>query len=275
MIHKILQTKENIELDILSDIDDDNVYKIVIESLKHETTAPYSTLLETIFHYKISESEAKRIWSKILKSQKKLSDSLKRKVSIKTAVVDYFSTIGLDDHVLVFIKENMVNVFDAATRDGLTGLYSHEYIENDLDKEYCRAKRYKLPLSLLFIDIDNFKLYNDTFGHKAGDRALAAVARILKESIRKTDKAGRFGGEEFVVILPHTVRANALKIAKKMVRLVEGETAEDGALPRGLTVSIGAAGMLPEMKESEDLLTAADKAMYRAKNMGKNRCCAG
>jgi diguanylate cyclase (GGDEF)-like protein len=273
MIRRILQAKESIELDLLSAIDDENVFKIVIDSLSHETGSPHSVLLETVFHYKSDEDSARKIWQDILKNQEELSCALKRRVGIKTAVVDYFSSNGMDERILIFIKESMAGIIDAATRDGLTGVYTHEYIRAELDKEFLRAKRYSLPLSLLFIDIDDFKRFNDTHGHKAGDIALETAGRVLRENIRQTDTLGRYGGEEFMVILPHTVRGGALKIARKIAGAVSASTSSHKDLPEGVTVSIGVAELLAGMGNSNELIDAADRAMYKAKLQGKNRCC--
>lgn len=275
MIRRILQAKETIEFDILSAIDDENVFKIVMDSLSHETGAPHSLLLETVFHYKADEDSARKIWQDILRNREELSAALRRRVSIKTAVVDYFSGNGMDERILIFIKESMAGLIDAATRDGLTGAYSHEYVHNELEKEFLRAKRYTLPLSLLFIDIDNFKRFNDMHGHKAGDIALKTTGRALRDNIRQTDTLGRYGGEEFTVLLPHTVRGSALKIARKIAGAVNTSTSAHKDLPEGVTVSIGIAELLPTMSNSGELIDAADKAMYKAKLQGKNRCCVG
>jgi len=272
MINRILQTKENMELDILSDFNDDTVLSFVIESLRHETDSPYSVLLESIFHYKTTEDRAKTLWHSITENRKELSRTLGRSVSLKTAVVDHFSTTGTD--VAVFIKDSMAGIIEAATRDGLTGTYTHDYIENDLDREFQRARRYSLPLSVLFIDIDNFKRFNDLYGHKVGDRVLSMVGGTLRHCIRKIDSVGRYGGEEFLVVLPHTARQNAMKIAKKISREIKETTSKKDALPEGVTVSIGVAEIDQTMKDAFILLDLADRAMYKAKIQGKDRCCA-
>lgn len=272
MIHRILQTKENMELDILSDFNDDTVLSFVIESLRHETDSPFSVLLESIFHYKTSEDRAETLWHSITENRKELSRSLGRPVSLKTAVVDYFSTTGTD--VAVFIKDSMAGIIEAATRDGLTGTYTHDYIEHDLDREFQRARRYSLPLSVLFIDIDDFKRFNDTYGHKVGDRVLAMVGESLRRCIRKIDSVGRYGGEEFLVVLPHTARQNAMKIAKKISREIKEASSKKDSLPEGVTVSIGVAELDQSMKDAFVLLDRADRAMYKAKIQGKDRCCA-
>ncbi len=273
MINRILQTKENIELDILSDFNDDTVLTFVIESLRHETGCPYSVLLETIFHYKTNEHTAKSLWHSITENRKELSQKLGRPVSLKTAVVDHFSTTGID--VAVFIKDSVAGIIEAATHDGLTGVFTHEYIDNDLDREFLRARRYSLPLTVLFIDIDDFKRFNDVYGHKVGDQVLHMVASALRRCVRKIDSVGRYGGEEFLVVLPHTDCRNAMKIARKISKAIKETTSKGSDLPEGVTVSIGVAELEESMGDGFALLDLADKAMYKAKIQGKDRCCAG
>ncbi|TAL37396.1 MAG: GGDEF domain-containing protein [Spirochaetes bacterium] len=272
MIEDILRTKENLELDILSDIGDESVFNFIIESLKVETASPYSTLMEAIFHYKASEPEAELIWKKIMLNQKEMERRCRRKIGLKTAVVDYFSANGMDEKIVIFIKDNMVNVIDATIRDQLTGLFSKEFIKLEIDREFKRAKRYRLPLSLMFIDIDDFKRFNDRFGHSTGDQVLRNTGKLLLQKIRHTDKTGRYGGEEFIVLLPHTAKPDALKIGRKLCREFRETASRTGDVPEEVTVSIGVAEISEEMQDASVLIDIADKAMYQAKSLGKNRC---
>jgi diguanylate cyclase (GGDEF)-like protein len=273
MINRILQAKESIESDILSDLSDEQISRFIIEFLHHETDAPYSTLLETIFHYRIDEKEARKIWHGIIDVRAELTEKTGRPIGIKTAIVDYFSTMGMDDRIVVLIKDNMVNVMNETTLDALTGVCSREFILSELEREFARAARYAIPLSVMFMDIDNFKSFNDTYGHQTGDKVLAEVGSLLKGTVRVTDKIGRYGGDEFLVILPHTVIGNAVKTADKICAEIAECTVSNSALPSGVTVSVGLAEKKPEMKKSADLIYLADRAMYRAKLEGRNRCC--
>jgi diguanylate cyclase (GGDEF)-like protein len=272
MIEKILQTKENLELDILSDIGDESVFNFIIDSLKCETSAPYSTLMEAIFHYKISEPEAEIIWCNIISNQKTMEHKCHRKIGLKTAVVDYFSSNAMDDKIVIVIKDNMVNVIDATIRDPLTGLFSKEFIKLEIDKEFHRARRYNLPLSLMFIDIDDFKKFNDLYGHSTGDQVLSTAGMLLLQKVRTTDKIGRYGGEEFIVLLPHTAKQNAMRIARKLCKEIRETTSSSNKFPEEVTVSIGVTEITGEMADSAALIDIADKAMYQAKAQGKNRC---
>jgi two-component system cell cycle response regulator len=159
-----------------------------------------------------------------------------------------------------------------AIRDGLTGLYNHRHFWEILPHEVEQSRRYHQPLSLLFLDIDNFKKVNDTYGHHQGDVVLKTMAQYLQEAVRHADLLCRYGGEEFVALLPQTPGEPARLLAERLragiaelpIPLADGKMA--------ITVSIGVAGLEPEM-DGEILVQAADAALYRAKQAGKNRVC--
>lgn len=154
--------------------------------------------------------------------------------------------------------------------DGLTGLSNRRRLDDDLQLECAANVRYGGSLSLLMIDVDHFKSYNDAFGHQAGDAALQAVGQILGEELRGTDRAYRYGGEEFTLLLRGTNLANAVTIAEKLRSAVERHFASPDQ-PRPVTVSIGVAS-LPEHGPTPQALTAvADHALYKAKHDGRNR----
>jgi len=159
--------------------------------------------------------------------------------------------------------------------DKLTGLYNRRYFDEALEKEVLRARRFKHDLSLMFIDIDKFKHFNDTYGHTEGDIVLQRMGRLIKEQARnEIDIACRYGGEEFTVILPETTRISAVTIANRILQNFSGvkfhiATKEE---PVQKTISIGVAEL--EYKgEAKSLLVHADMAMYEAKKLGGNRVC--
>ena len=158
-----------------------------------------------------------------------------------------------------------------AITDGLTGLYNHRYLHERLDEELNRARRRKSALSLLFFDCDHFKIYNDTHGHKAGDAALARIARTIETCSRRVDLAARYGGEEFVLVLIETDNAGALTVAERIRSEVEADSMAAG---QPLTVSIGIAGYPENAAAKDELLDKADWAMYVAKGAGRNRVLA-
>ncbi len=158
----------------------------------------------------------------------------------------------------------------AARTDAKTGLLNAAAWQEEADREIVRANREHQPLAVLMIDLDYFKAFNDTRGHLAGDRALAAVSRTLTEGLRSYDQLGRFGGEEFSVVLPNTDQNEARRVAERLRRSV-AELLIPGAAPARLTISIGTAIMGAHGVALIDLLAAADSALYRAKAAGRNQ----
>jgi two-component system, cell cycle response regulator len=151
--------------------------------------------------------------------------------------------------------------------DGLTGVANRRAFDAELTTRFEHARRYGRPLALLMIDIDHFKKVNDTFGHQAGDLVLERIARVLQRTTRQSDFVARFGGEEFVVLLPETPLLEGLRVAEKIRAAV---AAED--LPTHVTVSVGVATIeQPELDSPDALVAAADAALYRAKRSGRNR----
>ncbi len=159
-----------------------------------------------------------------------------------------------------------------AIRDGLTGLYNNRHFREVLGHQVELSRRYGWPLSLLFMDIDNFKKINDTWGHPEGDIVLKALANFLQSHVRLADVLCRYGGEEFVVLLPQTSWNQAHRLAE---RLREGIAATPLPLSHGeihITVSIGLSCLTPQLN-GEDLVKTADAALYQAKQAGENRVC--
>jgi len=160
-----------------------------------------------------------------------------------------------------------------AVTDELTGLYNHRRFQEAMAAETERAKRFAQPMSLVMLDIDNFKRVNDTYGHQQGDRVLAEVARVLRESSREIDAPARYGGEELAVVLPQTDIEGAFQLAERVrqevaaldIPLVEGI----GAI--SVTASLGVASMPGNAQDGGGLIAAADAALYEAKHAGKNK----
>jgi len=155
--------------------------------------------------------------------------------------------------------------------DGLTGLYNRRYFYKYLDLEISRAKRYGSSFSLMLFDIDNFKRLNDTYGHQAGDKVLQKLARIFRSVSRETDIVVRYGGEEFVIILPNTSEEEAIALANRILESVQETQIKINATERvSITVSGGVASFPRNASTAKSLLSAADSAMYAAKTAGKN-----
>ncbi|MBC7082487.1 MAG: diguanylate cyclase [Firmicutes bacterium] len=160
-----------------------------------------------------------------------------------------------------------------AITDSVTGLFNHRHFQERLAEELARCERYGRYLSLLMIDIDDFKQYNDVLGHPAGDAALKAVARLLTRSVRSTDIVARYGGEEFVVILLEAQKAHALKVAEKIRARIEAYPfPNEDQIPSGrVTVTVGVATYPTDARTQKDLIYLADMACYRGKREGRNR----
>ncbi|MDD5044449.1 MAG: diguanylate cyclase [Candidatus Omnitrophica bacterium] len=149
--------------------------------------------------------------------------------------------------------------------DGLTGLYNHRHFYEVLPREIERAERYKQALSLLMIDLDDFKKFNDTNGHLAGDKLLQDLSEVLIKAVRSADMVFRYGGEEFTVICPQTSKQQVVEVAKRIFNLAREK------LP--VTMSVGLSAYPDDGKNVQEVVTKADYAMYQAKHLGKNRIC--
>ena len=154
-----------------------------------------------------------------------------------------------------------------AKLDGMTGLKNHRAFQERLETEFQRAARYSMPLSLLLLDVDHFKSYNDTYGHLAGDEVLKALAQVLQENARGLDFVARYGGEEFVMILPHADHLGAIGIGERM-----RDGVETASWPhRPITASIGVSTLTRAMERPSDMIAHADRALYASKAGGRNR----
>jgi diguanylate cyclase (GGDEF)-like protein len=160
-----------------------------------------------------------------------------------------------------------------AITDELTGLSNHRHFYHQLAREVRRAQRYKRPLTLLMLDLDHFKGFNDQFGHLAGDQALRETAEVLRRNARDVDILARYGGEEFAIILPETDLKNAAFHAERIRAAVAGHAyrGKDSSPHGDLTVSIGVATLNPGIRKIEELVHDADQALYRAKSDGRDR----
>lgn len=166
------------------------------------------------------------------------------------------------------LETRLAEVQQQVLTDPLTGVLNRRGFDLRLNEEFERARRYQAPLSLLLIDVDHFKEFNDTFGHVAGDETLRIVVQALNEGSRKHDIIARYGGEEFAVILPATGSDGAYVLAERLRRLVQ-----QAAWPlRSVTVSVGGTGLTDEMMSVCDLIERADQALYAAKRGGRNMC---
>ena len=185
-----------------------------------------------------------------------------------TGTPKYFVSV-LED--ISFRKEIEQKLAIQASHDPLTGIGNRSTLAKELEKEVGRAIRYNRPLSLLMIDIDRFKRVNDEFGHQAGDKVLIELAKVFELAIRRADTAGRYGGEEFLVILPELDHEQALLLAERIRLAVEMRAVRVEGKMINVTISIGVASFPEHGVEAENLVHASDDAMYKAKENGRNQ----
>jgi two-component system cell cycle response regulator len=163
-------------------------------------------------------------------------------------------------------------VRNLSIRDSLTDLYNHRHVMELVSVEFSRVGRYQEAFSLLMIDVDNFKKVNDEYGHPAGDAVLKELARIIKETLRTVDVVGRYGGEEFVAVLPHTAHELAMETAERLLRTIHEHVFLAGDRKVHVTVSVGVASYPSATVDSPStLIREADQALYRAKEAGRDR----
>lgn len=216
-------------------------------------------------------------------------------VIIAVSAVDHFKTIsnvllsGADDYILkpynesVFmarlkssvrhlllyreLEKKNLELAKMIITDSLTGLYNHQYIYQQVKNEIKKAERYNRPFSVIMLDIDDFKKVNDTYGHQVGDGVLVKIAEGLRESVRDVDMAGRYGGEEFLIVLPETSLDNAYLLAERIRQKIE-------KLAFGKDIAVTISGGVAEYQSEEDekmLVARADRLLYSAKKEGKNK----
>lgn len=197
--------------------------------------------------------------------------------------VDAFSSDDVD--LFTEISSDLANAIEKAKvyeetkelsmKDELTSLYNRRYFNETLESEFIRAKRYGRTFSIIMVDIDNFKVYNDNNGHLKGDDALVKTANILRKTVRKSDTVARFGGEEFIILLPEIDHAGALKAAENLRAAVQkAKYFNEEAQPRGeFTITAGVSTFPDKVESVIDLIDYADKALYTGKALGRNMVC--
>lgn len=212
--------------------------------------------------------DLKAVHAYLAQHRKAMQEKLGRDVHPAAALLDLVDVnqeLGTTIEDFCLLKKTALrDLINAAIYDNLTGLYSRNILETRLQEEFRRARRYDVPLSVLFIETDAFKEINDTYGHLEGDRALAFIGRFIQNHVREVDFPARYGGDEFMVILPHTGGETALGLAHRIHSDI-GEAQKNAGLRVRITISIGVGTLTPKMKNAENLIEAADRATYKAK----------
>lgn len=228
-------------------------------------------IFSTLANIDLSEKVAKKYWLDVQNHRQQLIHQLGRNISLTTAVSDYLHTFTnfLPKPCLVDAVA-FERVVSGTTHDNLTGLYNRPYFDETYEQQIALSRRYNTDLSILFLDIDNFKEINDNYGHITGDLALQDVAEVIRTTKRESDIAARYGGEEFVLLMPNTSCIDAVILAERIRERVEKMeiSTRDGTFC--LTISGGLASFPLNSTNPKDLLFMADSALYLAKGSGKN-----
>lgn len=187
---------------------------------------------------------------------------------------DLKRVIMLADHAGLALEnaKTYTEVVMTSQKDSLTKLWNHGHFQKLFDDAFRESKITKKPLSIIIFDVDDFKSYNDSFGHPAGDRALEHLSTTAKTMVRRMDYLARYGGEEFAAILPNTTKAEALKLADRLRSVIQTQTTKHKEVSlRKITVSIGVASYPEDADDKDKLIYCADAALYEAKKNGKNQ----
>ncbi len=169
------------------------------------------------------------------------------------------------------LREKNLRLEELSNTDGLTRVVNRRHLMELLDLEFTRARRYNSTLSFVMVDIDHFKGINDRHGHQVGDEALTAVSNVLRQDLRRNDVVGRYGGEEFSLLLPETSGDGARVVAERYRKRIEEHELPTTSTPIKLTASFGVAELAPDLADIDALVRRADAAMYQAKHEGRNR----
>ncbi|MFH1134870.1 MAG: diguanylate cyclase [Pseudomonadota bacterium] len=233
----------------------------------------FSQFLYYITRITFKEKEAREHWEGILEHRGRLTQLLGRDAGFRVSLCDYLVNLqGVIKEPLIIDLE-IFNKFESFIHiDELTGLYNRRFLKNYLIKEEERFNRLRQPFSIILLDIDHFKAFNDKFGHLAGDVILRELADLVKGTVRSMDYVIRYGGEEFIVILPCANKPEASALGERVRRGVSEHLffIHDSAESEHLTISVGVANFPLDAHDCFFLLQRADQAMYNAKKLGRN-----
>ena len=251
--------------------DDERLIDELNVIMKNGGKRAYSIFFNVLTHLDLEPDIAENCWHSILLHRKEMMHTLNREVNLRTVICDYLCSVDRTLKNPVFVE---IHVFEDQLKslkyDCLTGLLTRSTFDETFSREFARAKRYKTELSVLFLDLDDFKSVNDIFGHLAGDLVLKDVGQIIKNEIRTEDSAARYGGDEFVVILPQTGKMEGIILSERIRKKIEALNLKYENKKIQSTISGGLASFSIDAQTEKDLLNYADRALYRAKEFGKN-----
>ena len=238
--------------------------------------AVYSELIYLLSHLRFTPSEASEHWHDIIELRRSMQRRLDSPIDLRVALVSYFLEVHRRlENPTVIEMQLFEQTREMAYQDELTGLHNFRYFKEFLSYEISRSRQYHSSVSLLLIDIDDFKSYNDNLGHQAGNEALVTIAMLTTQSLREVDLAARYGGEEFVVVAPETPKLGARLLAERICRRIEAHDfpGEERQPRHRLTASLGVATYPADANSAEELVRRADQALYLGKSSGKNQVC--
>ncbi|MBN1419104.1 MAG: GGDEF domain-containing protein [Planctomycetes bacterium] len=276
-LYKELQELENEGIDLVAILgrdrpcDPEDLVRILRRIPRGTEGTLYSELFFFLTYRRFPEERARSLWNVVLRHKEKLRLRLGRDVGFRVAMLDYLTNKQpLLKVPRIVAKHEFDGLLDHVVIDELTQVYNRRYFNEQLQREVNRARRYGAHLSLLLIDIDNFKAFNDTYGHLRGDDALRRFGALLRENARETDTICRYGGDEFVLLCPGTSKSDAQVLGERLRRA--GEACEiataEGAKRLSLRLTIGISTYPEDTDESSELIEIADRSLYQAKRGG-------
>ena len=237
------------------------------------TTSKFSSTVakkEVLRHFSgvVTLAQLDRLWPTLLASHHERARLMGMPLDIRTSAFDFFLELGLLEDPVVMEREAFFEAEALAYRDRLTGLFNYAYFEQQLRIEVARARRHEAPLCLILLDLDHFKEVNDRLGHSAGNDVLKDVAEVLRRGTRSGDVVARLGGDEFAIVVHQSDERAGLMIAERKRREIEERFLD--AEPR-VTASVGLSMLQTPGSAAASLFDDADRALYQAKEHGRNR----
>lgn len=247
-----------------------------LEFKRNMSDTYYQDILFALIQIRLPEEEARLDWRRILEHKYTMSEKLGRNVGIHVATLDYYTNIKKKAFTPMIVDAHeYADTASRALMDELTNACSRSYFEEELSRLFAEAKQRNAPFSLIMLDIDHFKMYNDFNGHIQGDLALIQTVQILQAVCHTHDTVSRYGGEEFTIILPEQNIDQAAAKAENIRKAVfDFRYVNEQQLPGGrLSVSLGVSVWTPDVETEIDLIKQADSALYKAKQNGRNQVC--
>lgn len=245
-------------------------YRVLKELTNKHGNKTFSLLIFSLTHELFSEELSKEYWQAIVKHHQYLTKLMLRSPGITVAALDYMSNIAqciISPKIISDDKSQLI--IDAASKDALTHLYTRKVFDIALEKQCQQACNHGVPVSLIMLDLDDFKSVNDNFGHLCGDHLLTEIGKTIMDCIRDADIPARYGGEELAIIMPRTDIEDALIIAERL----RTQIASNKTIGVNITASIGVSVTKHNKSTAESLIKSADCALYVAKRSGKNLVC--